>query len=151
MMRKLIAVSVVLVGVLLASGKAEAAGCSISATPVAFGTYDVFVTMPLDSVGGVTYNCNGGAKSIAITISQGGAGTFARKLFQTTEWLGYNLYRDPSRAVVWGNGTSGTAFYFTTSVPNNTDVSVPVYGRVDPGQDVRAGSYGDHVSVTINF
>ena len=152
MMRRAIAVVVVLIGTILAGGEAEAAQCSISTTPVQFGTYDVFVMSPLDSVGAVVYQCRG-ASVIAITLSQGLGGGFApRKLFTSAaEWLGYNLYRDPSRTAVWGNGTSGTSYYVTSSIPNNTNVSVPIYGRVDPGQDVRAGAYGDFVSVTVNF
>ena len=152
-MRPRLAVLLVLIAILLMGRDAEAAQCSISTTPVVFGTYDVFVPAPLDSVGAVVYRCNGGAHLIAIMISSGLGGGFApRKLFRSaTEWLGYNLYRDPSRTVIWGNGTGGTSFYVTGSIPNNTNVSVPVYGRVDPGQDVRAGIYGDFVSVTVNF
>jgi spore coat protein U-like protein len=151
-MRRLMATAAVLVAMALVGGDAEAAQCSISATPVSFGTYDVFAAAPLDSLGSVMYRCSGGAKVIAITISDGWGGSFTpRKLLSFTGWLGYNLYRDPSRSVVWGNGTSGTSFYATTNIPNNRDVSVPVYGRVDAGQDVRAGLYGDYVSVTVNF
>ena len=53
--------------------------------------------------------------------------------------------------MIWGNGTGGTSFYATANIPNNRDVSVPVYARVPAGQDVRAGSYADNVSVTVNF
>ena len=151
-MRRLLAASVVATGILLVGGDVEAAQCSISTTSVAFGTYNVFVPTPLDSLGAVVYRCNGGAHTIQITINQGLGGTFSpRKLFKATEWLGYNLYRDPSRTTIWGNGTSGTSFYVTSSIPNNRDVSVPVYGRVVSGQDVRAGAYADSVSVTVNF
>ena len=152
-MKRLFAASVVLLAIVFAGRDAEAAQCSVSTTSVLFGTYDVFVPTPLDSVGAVVYECNGGAKVIALTISQGLGGTYTpRKLFRSaTEWLGYNLYRDPSRTVIWGNGTGGTSSYTSTNIPNNRDVSVPVYGRINPGQDVRAGIYGDFLTVTVNF
>ena len=152
-MKRIIAASAVSIGLfLMGGGSAEAAQCSVSTTPVTFGTYDVFVPTPLDSVGSVVYRCNGGAPTIAITMSAGqGAGFSPRKLFSASEWMGYNVFRDPSRTVVWGDGTGGTSFYVTASIPNNIDVSVPAYGRVDAGQDVRAGAYADHISVTINF
>jgi spore coat protein U-like protein len=135
-----------------AGRQAEAAQCTIATTSVAFGNYDVLDPVPVDSVGSVVYRCNGGADTIAITISAGSAGSFTpRKLSSPSDWLAYNLYRDPSRAVVWGNGTAGTSFYVATAIPNNRDVSVAVYARIPPGQDVRAGSYADNVSVTVNF
>jgi spore coat protein U-like protein len=150
--RKITIACVALMAVLAFGADVDAAQCSISTTPVTFGAYNVFVTAPLDSVGSVIYNCNGGAQVIGITISAGQGGTFGpRKLFRAAEWLGYNLFRDPSRTVVWGNGTGGTSYYWSSSIPNRTDVSVPVYGRINPGQDVRAGTYADNVSVTINF
>jgi spore coat protein U-like protein len=140
------------IGILMCGGSAEAANCTIATTPVSFGTYDVFTPASLDSVGSVVLNCNGG-KNVVVAINQGQSGTFSpRKLFMNAiEWLGYNLYRDASRSVVWGDGTGGTSFYFAPSLPNNQDTAVPIYGSVPPGQDVRAGSYADNLSVTINF
>jgi spore coat protein U-like protein len=41
--------------------------------------------------------------------------------------------------------------YISADVPNRTDISVPVYGRVPAGQDVTAGAYADTVSVIVNF
>jgi spore coat protein U-like protein len=138
--------------VMFCASEARAAQCSISTTPVSFGGYNVFASSPTDSLGAVVFNCNGGAKVLAITISAGSGGTFTpRKLMKASEWLGYNLYRDPSRTVVWGNGTSGTSYFLTADVPNKTDISIPVYGRVPAGQDVTAGSYSDSVSVVVNF
>jgi spore coat protein U-like protein len=134
------------------AGRADAANCSVSTTPVLFGTYDVFTPAALDSVGSIVLDCNG-ARDVVVSIDQGRAGTFTpRKLYlNTTEWLGYNLYRDPARAMVWGDGTSGTSFYYNPRLPNNEPVSLPIFGRIPAGQDVRAGTYSDNLSVTINF
>lgn len=152
MMRRLVMACVVMAAMVASGREAEAAGCSVSVSPIVFGTYDVFAPAPLDSVATVVYNCNGEINLMAITISAGQGGGFApRKSFSGTEWLGYNLYRDPSRAIVWGNGTGGTSLHVVRDVAKNIDVNVPVYGRIDPGQDVRAGSYADNVSVTVNF
>jgi spore coat protein U-like protein len=150
--RTLVSVCLVIAGIALSGGSAEAATCSISTTPVSFGTYDVFTPASVDSVGSVILNCNGG-KNIVVSINPGQAGTFSprKMLMNASEWLGYNLYRDASRSVVWGDGTGGTSFASIPSLPNNQDTSVPIYGSVPPGQDVRAGSYADSLSVTINF
>jgi spore coat protein U-like protein len=137
--------------VLACGGGAEAAQCSISTTPVNFGTYNVFATSATDSTATITYNCNGGARFILITISRGDSPTFARHMTKGTEQLPYNLYRNATRTIVWGDGTGGSSLYLDTDPPNHQNISVPVYGRVRPGQDVSAGAYTDTVTVTINY
>ena len=133
----------------LAGAPAEAAKCTISATPIAFGAYNVFNTAPVDSVGSLLFNCTG-AKNVSIEISQGQSGTFQpRALRQGGESLYYNLFLDPSRSIVWGNGSGGTQTYVTD--PGKEDVTVTIYGRIPPQQDISHGTYGDSVVVTINF
>lgn len=137
---------------LVCAADADAAQCSISTTPVSFGTYNVFATAPTDSTGTIVYNCNGGARNILITFSRGNAPTFApRFMLNGTEQLPYNLYRNAARTTIWGDGTGGSGLYLDTNPPNSTDISVTVFGRVPTGQDVSAGVYTDTVTVTINY
>ena len=137
--------------VLFCAGPADAATCTISTTSVSFGTYSVFWATPTDSAGNITYRCNGNA-NVLITISAGQSGTFnPRTLVKASEQLSYNLYLDAARNMVWGDGTLGTLIYTRINVPNNTNVTVPVYGRIPAAQDNTAGAYSDSVSVTINF
>lgn len=134
-------------------GAAEAA-CTISATAVSYGTYDVFAASPDDSVGTVTYRCGNADHNISITLSAGGSGSYgARQLRPASgsDRLNYNLYMDAARSSVWGDGTGGTTYYFIGNPPNNTNVNLSVYGRIPAGQDVSIGSYTDTVIVTINF
>ena len=152
-MRKAVVMCAAAAAILASGARADAAQCTIAAAPVLFGTYDVFTPAALDSVGNVVLNCTGNARNVMITINSGQGGTFAlRKMFlNAAEWLGYNLYRNAARSIVWGDGTGGTSAITAPFVPNNSDIPVPVYGRVTPGQDVRAGAYGDNLTVTINF
>jgi spore coat protein U-like protein len=130
---------------------AEAA-CTISATSVAFGTYDVFATVPRDSTGTVTYRCGPSDHHITITISRGSSTTFTpRTLVNGTARLQYNLFRDAAFATVWGDGTGGTATYFIVNPPNSQDVVLTVYARVPAEQDVPTGTYGDAVVVTLEY
>jgi spore coat protein U-like protein len=131
---------------------AEAAKCTIVTTPVVFGTYNVFTVAPTDSTGTVVYNCNGGAKNVWITISRGTSSTFnPRQMAKGVERLGYNLYRDAPRSSVWGDLTGGTGVHLDPNPPNNSDISVTVYGRIPAGQDISAGAYADTVVLEINF
>lgn len=137
---------------LSASARVAEAACTISATSVVFGTYDVFTTAPRDSTGTVIYRCGPRDRRITITISRGSSTTFTpRTLVNGTARLQYNLFRDAAFATVWGDGTGGTATYSIVNPPNNRDVVLTVYARVPAEQDVPAGAYADSVVVTLEY
>jgi spore coat protein U-like protein len=126
--------------------------CTVSATPVAFGTYNVFTTAPTDSTGTVTYRCGPGDHHITITISRGSSATFTpRTLRNGTAQLQYNLFRDAAFTTIWGDGTGGTGTYFIVNPPNNRNVVLTVYARVPAEQDVPVGAYTDAVVVTVEY
>jgi len=137
--------------VLLGGAQRTEASCTLSATPVAFGPYDVFQVGPTDSTGTITYRCNNNDHGIRIAISTGTSGTFTnRTLKNGSENLQYNLFYG-GFAQVWGDGTGGTTTYFQHNPPNNQNVVVTVYGRTPAGQDVGIGSYADTVVVTLEY
>lgn len=149
--KRLVMMLAVVIGTLYASD-AHAQSCTISATSVNFGTYNVFNGSDVDSTGTVTYRCNGAAHNITVGLTQGASGTFnPREMQKGAEGLSYNLFLDASRTSVWGDGTSGTSMYSIGNPPNNTNVNLTVYGRVQAGQDVSAGSFSDTVTAVINF
>jgi len=130
------------------------AACTVSATGVSFGVYDVFTATPDDSTGTITYRCGNSDKNITITLSKGGSGTYApRKMSKagSTDQLSYNVYFDATRTTVWGDGTGGSTYYSRNNPQNNQDVVLTMYGRITASQDVSVGSYGDTLLVTINF
>lgn len=143
---RLLLVTLVLCG---GAQRAEAA-CTLSATAVAFGTYDVFQAGPTDSTGTITYRCANNDRNIRIAISAG-SGTFAnRTLKRVTDNMLYNLFYG-GFTQVWGDGTGGTTTYFENNPPNGKDVVLTVYGRITAGQDVGVGSYTDTVVVTLEY
>ena len=147
----MIRMCLLLVTLVLCGGaqRAEAA-CTLSATAVAFGTYDVFQAGPTDSTGTITYRCANNDRNIRIAISAG-SGTFAnRTLKRVTDNMLYNLFYG-GFTQVWGDGTGGTTTYFENNPPNGKDVVLTVYGRITAGQDVGVGSYTDTVVVTLEY
>jgi spore coat protein U-like protein len=142
----------VIVGLVMLAGtqRAEAA-CTVSATAVAFGTYDVFQVGPTDSTGTITYRCSNNDHNIRIAISSGTSGTFTNRTLKAgSESLQYNLFYG-GLTQVWGDGTGSTTTYFLNNPPNNKDVVLTVYGRIPAGQDVAIGSYADTVVVTLEY
>ena len=136
-------------GALLSARPAAADGCSIATTALAFGRYDVFAPGPTDSTAAVTYDCSGGGKKpIAIALVPS-SGTRSPALVNGSERLYYNLFLNAGRTVAWGDGTGGTQLYVAERAKE--PVTVPVFGRIPAGQDVAVGTYGDTVTVIVNF
>ena len=142
--------------------RAHAANCSVSATPVAFGTYSPVSPTPLDGQGSVIVDCNGNGNqaSVSIKLDAGLWGTYAsRAMAQGADRLFYNLYTDPGRNTVFANGTTVSCTTGVTNLPcvgsdpsgNTLRATRPIYGRMPTGQDVASGNYSDTVTVTITF
>ena len=138
--------------VLLADAAPAEAGCTVRTTPISFGLYDPLGTTPSASTASLVYRCAPQDRNITIMLGTGASGSFTpRKLFDGTEPLAYNLCRDAACSMTWGDGTGGTSFYFLRDPPNNQDVVLTIYATLPAGQDVRAGTYTDNVTVVINF
>jgi spore coat protein U-like protein len=116
----------------------------ISVTPLAFGSYDVYATAPLDSAGTISYSCPPPLLP-TVTISAGNGGSYNPRLMQSsgTDTLAYNVYVDAARTQIWG----ATAI----SVAQGNALTVQYYGRIFPQQDVTVGAYSDTLVVTFNF
>lgn len=136
---------------LLSSVAAIAATCSIGTTPVSFGAYDVFSTIPVDITGSITFNCDAAA-SVSVVLSKGESSTYnPRRMLSGIEQLNYNLYLDAAKSTIWGDGTGSTSIYSNPSTPVNQNVTVTIYGSVPARQNAKVGSYSDTVTVTINY
>lgn len=154
---KLLATAAALLAALSAPGRPARAACNVSATPVAFGRYDVFSALPLDSTGTVTVWCDEVPPpdvTVAIGPSATGGGFNPRKLRHAggSAVLQYNLFTSAAMSTVWGDGTSGTSTVLIRGVRRNSPpVVTTIFGRVPPRQDVPAGNYSDTLTVTITW
>lgn len=143
-----------------APGLAQAvANCSVSATSVAFGSYNPLSASNTDSTGTVTVSCTlGGIISLlvnyTINLSKGGAATYTpRRMTSGSNTMNYNLYTNSSRTTIWGDGTGGTTnisdgylLGIGTTVRNYT-----VFGRIPPLQNIAPGAYADTITITVNY
>ncbi len=151
---------------LLVAGRAQAAAdCTVSASGVAFGVYDQSSTIDDDSTGTITVTCtnigNGGGVTrlnYAVALSSGASGAYTQRFMTSgTPRLDYNLYIDPARSLVWGNGNNGTrvitgSMTVGPGVGNGTRTDTyTVYGRVPAEQDAAVGSYTDAIVLTLTF
>jgi spore coat protein U-like protein len=127
--------------------------CTITTAPVVFGNYDSVTTnatAPLDGAGTVTVRCTKGAPvKLGLDAGSNAQGATRRMGRGTTDYLTYELYQDPTHAIVWGN-TVATALDIPAA-PNQNPRNFSVYGRVAPAQPAAAGNYTDTVIATVNF
>jgi spore coat protein U-like protein len=137
------------------SVQAQLLGCTISASPVSFGTYDVFDASARDGTGSIEYSCLLSLSlSVRISLDAGSGGSFAsrRMVAGTGDTAAYNLYLDAARSTVWGDGTAGTSTARLSVLALVLAAgAMPVYGRMPPKQDLRVGSYSDGIVATISF
>lgn len=133
--------------------------CTVSATPVSFGTYDVFNASPTDTSGTVSVTCRvillGLLVSYEVSLDTGGNSSYSPRKMQKggSYTLDYNLYKDAARTQVWGDGSGGSSTLSIAKliqVGTHTD-DYNLYGRMPAGQNVEAGSYSDTVTVTVEY
>lgn len=128
--------------------------CSITTTPVNFGSIDPTQNVSFYATGSIEVNCTAGTGWTA----GAGAGehprilgtTFFRRMegqnSPSPAQLAYNLYIDPAHVVEWKapNEISGTG--------TGTVQSVPVYGEIGPAQTATpVDSYQDTVVVALEY
>lgn len=150
---------------LLLAGTAPAfalSTCTVSATPMAFGSYDTLSSSAVQVNSTVTVSCVTilslllqipytialGPSSTSGTMSRGMAGPSGSQ-------LQYNLYTSAARSTVWGNGSGGSQTVAGSVTPAILSVGVvrshTVYGTVPALQAVRPGSYLDSILVTVDY
>ncbi|MFA5121219.1 spore coat U domain-containing protein [Zavarzinia sp.] len=128
--------------------------CIVSATNLAFGSYNPLSPSPTDGASTLQIRCTY-LTVWSIKLNQGtgsGATISQRRMTRTASppsgTLTYSLYTDAARIVLWGDGLTGVS-----AVGSGTGSwqTVNVYGRIPTGQFTAAGSYSDTISVTVNY
>ena len=126
------------------------ASCTLTAGNVVFGNY---AAAQLDATGTLSVTCTTGASYvIALDAGSGTGATVATRRMthsvSSAQTLAYSLYRDASRALVWGT-TAGVNLY--AGVGTGSAQSITVYGRAAGAQYPEAGAYTDTVTATITY
>ena len=147
--------SLLVVIALLLPGIANAINCTITLNPLSFGMYTPAGTVPLDAVSDITVRCTAqpGSYSVSIGSGLGGNQLLRTMLAGGADILNYNLFRDPARTQIWGDGTPPTFVVIgsRTGVGRPTVNVHSLYGRVFSGQTPNPGSYADNLLVTVLF
>jgi spore coat protein U-like protein len=123
--------------------------CTLSADPLAFGNLAT-TQNGADTSTALHATCSA---ATPFTVWMNGGLTGAtdpalRQMQNGANRLTYGIYRDASRTQVWGDTASVNELGGSGSGGNLT---IPVYGRVQPQTTPPVGTYTDTVVVTINY
>ena len=136
-------------------GAEAPASCSIRATMgLNFGAYDPFSTVSVQTAGSVTIFCTVlQLGTVTVDLSPGSSGSYAARRMSTAgDTLTYNLYLNPERTLVFGDGSSGTGHFGPLILPIlGVNRTIDIYGLIPAGQNVKAGSYSDTVVITLSY
>ena len=135
------------------------AACIVTSSGVALGSYTFDQLGPTDATGNISVSCSlDGMVSLPVTyeirLSTGISGSYAQRQMGTNaSRLHYNLYSNPARSAIWGDGTAGSTTVSDSYVLAllNTVRDYPVYGRAPAGQNIAAGVYTDVITVTVLY
>jgi spore coat protein U-like protein len=120
-----------------------------TATDLDFGSVPGLLTSNRDQLSTISTTCtfrtpwqiglNNGQHASGSTRRMTGVGSYA---------VNYELYRESTRSLRWGNTLNTDTFSGSGS---GTIQGTPVYGRVPPQTAVAAGNYSDVITVTVTF
>lgn len=127
--------------------------CSVSATNLAFGSYDPSSGTPTDSTNTVTVTCtNGTAYAIGLNAGTASGATVTTRQMTgspTADLLDYSLYNDSARTTNWDDiGGSGA---ISVGSASGVAEAHTVYGRIPINQFLTSGNYQDTITVTVSY
>jgi len=128
-----------------------AANCLVTGGSVSFGAYDPLganESANLDASGSFSIRCTRGVTA-QVGLGTGANYSAGRRMQSGSSgnYLGYELYSDSNRTVVWNNSTNRYGY----TAANKSATSLTIYGRVPSGQDPVAGTYDDTVVAVAEF
>ena len=125
-----------------------AATCTISTTPLAFGSYTGAISQINTSVAVTCTNTTPYNVGLNAGVATGATVTNRSMTGPASALLSYQLFRDAGHTLNWGV-TVGTD---TVSVTGNGSAQVAtVYGQIPAGQFVSPGAYADTITATVTY
>lgn len=127
--------------------------CTITFNNINHGTVTALTSNNDAASAGDNITCSfADSYTIAFNVGSGG-GTYAtRTLANGTNTLNFNVYSDPARTVVWGDGSTSAPAYTGTSTGGGVANALTVYSRVfGPQTGKPEGTYSSTITATATF
>jgi spore coat protein U-like protein len=123
-----------------------ATNCTVTAAPLAFGSYTGAVNnytanLTITCTNTTTYNVG-----LGVGLASGATVT-TRQMQNGTALLNYTLLTGSYTGTNWGNTTGS----WVSGVGTGAAQTLPVYGVIAAGQFVTPGAYTDTIIATVNY
>lgn len=134
--------------------------CLVSATTLAFGTYDPLLAPDTTSTNTVSVTCtNGTPFTVALNKGTTSGGTISARLMTdgASHTLGYNIYIGATSSpgctgsTVWGNGTAGSVTVAGTGAGPLSPQNLTGHGCMVGHENGPVASYSDTITATVTF
>jgi spore coat protein U-like protein len=124
-----------------------AAGCDAVVSLVDFGQLDL--DEGAEVTGELVVDCDEPGR-FSVGLSQG-IGDFDGRMMRGADGaeLRYNLFVDPGRRYIWGDGVSAGTQTIKGDADGRRPSIIPIYGIVPSRQSVLTGPYSDNLLVTV--
>jgi spore coat protein U-like protein len=127
-----------------------ASGCTVTAPPLAFGTYTAG-SGDVNASSTIHVTCSN-TSLFAVGLSTGataGASYAQRLLAAGTNTLQYNLYTTATYGAVWGDGSGATQVRSGVGAGAGNALAFTVYGKIPDNTTNRATSAGNYSDVIL--
>jgi len=145
--------SFLVVALSVLTGNCFAQNCNIRVTGIQFGNYDFLSGSAVETEADVFVTCDPEvAYLIRLDAGANSGGSFnPRRLAMAggAASLAYNIFRDPARREIWGDGSDGT--FAHRGAGTGMESHFIGYGRLPGNQNVPAGVYSDVVTVLVEW
>ncbi len=133
------------------------ANCTVTSTPIAFGSYDSLAATATTATGSVALTCSQGATpSVAVGLG-GNPLAGVRRMTDGSNLLPYSVLQPTSNAANASCAGAVTAYpdaapgFSLPAAPSTAARTFNLCGSIAPGVSVPIGSYSDTVLATITF
>lgn len=145
-----LALAALVAAIALMPASAAAQSCSLSITPLAFGSIDVTANAQVDASATAAVSCTGLATStVGVCLelgpgSGGATGAADRFIVNGASQLRYGLFKNAPGGTPWGSdawaggGATPLGFNIVLSAGGTGSRSLPIFGRVYSGQPTAA-------------
>lgn len=142
-----------IVALMVMSAECLAQTCSVGVVSLQFGDYDPLSGITLETEADVYVTCDPAvAYHIELDAGANSGGNFRPRVLARADGaasLDYNIFRDPGRTEVWGDGSDNT--FTRPGIGTGAENHFTAYGRLPGGQNVPIGVYSDVVFVLVEW
>lgn len=122
--------------------------CAVSATDLAFGTYDPASVTDKSGASTITVTCTlGTAYDLGLNNGANASGS-TRRMASGASRLSYQIYKDVGATQVLGTVAAALG---VTGIGTGVGVPTLIYGVIPKAQNVGSGAYSDVITVTIDY